>query len=250
MTRVSLRTILILGAVLAAALPAGVLGARAIWVGEREHRLEQVDANQVFADVLALTLEHFVHAHLNAVAAVAAEASAGPLDPSRLEAMLRRAVATSTAFDAGLVVDETGVTVSLYPPEMSRDGWARGTSFADHEWFREISAARRPIVDPAVLVAGVGSKPAVAIRAPILGQNGSFRGVVILTLELGEVGGISNRVNLGHSGEVLVTSADGVILSRPRREGEAIPSLGQDPVWAQLSRRPSGFIRSFATGRH
>jgi PAS domain S-box-containing protein len=247
--RVSLRTVLILGAILAAALPAGVLAARTIWLGEADQVREQAEDNQVLADALAVALEQFLQAHLNAVALVAAQVGGGgPLDQPRLEPLLRRTVATTPAFEAGFVVDAVGVIVGLYPPEMARKGWARGTSFADHEWFREMAGAPRPLIDRAILAPRAAGGSVVALRAPIAGPGGTFHGVVTLTLAVGEVGAIAGRVGIGESGEVVVTAADSTILSRPQPEGESPASLAQDPVWAHLSRRPSGVIASFTAG--
>jgi PAS domain S-box-containing protein len=245
MARVSLKTILILGAVLAAALPAGVLAARAMWVGEREYAPEQREDNRILADVLAVAFEQFLQAHLNAVALVAAEVSGGPLDRTRLEPLLRHAIAASPAFEAGLVVDESGKTVGVYSHERTSGGQGLGVSLADREWFREMSGIRRPLIERAIVSSRVTGKSTVALRAPILGPAGVFRGILTLTLDRSEIRAIASRVNIGHSGEVIVTSADGVILSRPQPEGEAFVSLAQDPLWAHLSRRPSGTIAAF-----
>lgn len=248
LARVSLKTVLVLGAVVAAALPAGVFALRSAWLDERERRAERADDNLVLAQALAVTFDQFLKSQLAAAALLAREAATGPLDQGRLGPILERTLASQPTFETILVVDRSGTSVAFQPLDKAPGGRALGIAFADHEWFGQVSRLRRPLVDQTVLADRVTGTPTVALRAPVLGSTGELRGIVAVSLNLREVAAMARRVTLGTSGYVTVAAADGLILAHPVAPLVARVSLATGPLWSRVGSRDSGHLPPFLDG--
>jgi hypothetical protein len=188
LSRMSLKSILVLGAVVAAALPAGVFAFRSAWTERQEHLEEQIQDNLIVARSLALTLDQFLQSQMAVVQALAAEIAHGPLDRTTLRSILERTHSAHAGFDTILVVDASGTSVALHPPEKTGEGMALGIPYADRPWFKKIADSRRPLLGEYTFAgramgprqgAGV-PRSALPAAAPVKTAPGSVRGPIFM----------------------------------------------------------------------
>lgn len=131
--RLSLRTILVGGAVLAAAIPAALVGI--VLVGSlRDSAIDEATARyELLAQGLASEHEQILGSHRHAAQMLALHLeearSLGGVAP-----LLARTRAVYPAFDAVAVIDPTGRVVASDPPETA-SGDATGIDLSGRPWF-------------------------------------------------------------------------------------------------------------------
>jgi methyl-accepting chemotaxis protein len=251
LSRLSLMTTLMVGAIVVALVPLAVLAigtaqeARELTVSGALHR------DELLAKGLAAEYEEFLSLRLKAVATTAAHAAAvEPFGPATLGPLLARTHAHYPLFATMLVVDATGATATADPPTAVEGQGTPASGHADRAWFRQMVQTRQPLVDRTVIVGKTTEAPIVVLAAPILDRAGRFRGAVAAELRLQEIQTSADRIRLGETGYAQVTTADGHALAH--RDRELVRQrfdYSRLPIWPLVSTRESGQIRSYVAAR-
>ena len=242
--RISLRAILITGAVLTAVAFTALVGFGSIRAVRSLTIATSLERNQLLAQELASDYEQFLRLHLAAVQTVARHAAAVPrLDMATLHPLLQR---TNSSYDAlwGIgIADHTGRLVAVDPPVTTEGKSAIGVDLSDRAWFREMQRTRGPVIDRRVVVGRVKATPTITVNAPILDEAGNLRGAVTGGLELGRVHELAERVRVGATGRASVASAEAVLFASgaPDLVNADVSGL---PLWARMT-SDSGRVPSY-----
>jgi PAS domain S-box-containing protein len=230
LSRVSLRTTLIIGVLATAVVVAAVSGLGSSDAVRQLIVASTLERHETLARNLAAQYEQFLGLHVQGVQMVAALAQAQPkLEATSLAPMLLRARETHPALQGISIVDQHG-RVLVADPTMAGQG--EGSDLSSSSLWRELLLARHPVVDKNVVVGRDGT-PTVTIVVPLIEGTGQFRGGVTGTLDLAHVQSLASRLRLGRTGKVSVASSDGVIFA-DADAGEVGRDLSRLPVWALL----------------
>ncbi len=249
--RLSLRTILIGGAILAAAVPAVLVGL-ALVGSIRDSVIREATARyELIAKGLASEYGQFLSSHRQAVRTLAdhvqeyrtfGERSVAPL--------LARTRASYPALLAIAIVEPSGQIVVSDPPTTEDGRSTAGIDVGDREWFRGVVRSRRPVVDSDVVSNRVRQGRAITISAPILDGYGELRGVITAGLDLAAIQVFADRVRVGQTGYAEAATARGTILAGPSREHVR---EGQDlsgfQIWGLVAHADSGQIPRYTGTR-
>lgn len=243
--RLSLKTILIGGAILAAIIPAALVGI-ALVSSLRESAIQDATARyELLAKGLAAEYEQFLRSHQRAVLTLAHHAGEHRALAERGVALLNaRTRADHPAFGVIAIVGPSG-RVLVSDPSTAVDGRsAADIDFSDREWFRELVRSRRPVLDPEVASNRIRQSPTITISAPIRDVDGGLPGAVVAGLELDAIQAIADRIRVGETGSAQTATARGTILAHENREFVRVVPSASPGTLPSRSRRGSCWTRS------
>jgi PAS domain S-box-containing protein len=243
-SRVSLRTLLIGGAVAMAVVFAVALGVGSLGAVRDRVVADTLERNEMLARGLAAAFDQFLALHLAAVKSAAAEIGpARRLDTDALVPILARFRTHHPAFVGIAVTGADGVVVASDPAMISSGRTAIGFDLSDRAWFRDLRAKPEATVDRRVLMAHVRPTPIVTVNAPLLDARGTMRGAVSAALDIDAVDRIAAAVKIGITGYAQVAAADGILLVHPRRDWvQERKDYSTSPIWAHVTRADAGRV--------
>jgi hypothetical protein len=181
--RLSLKTILISGAVLAALLPAGMIGI--VMVGSlHDSAIQEATARyELLAQSLASEHDRFLTAHRQAVQMLTREPG---LRSPAMAARLAQARANYPEFAAIAIVDSSGRVILADPPPVALDWLAAApVDLSARAWFQEILRSHLTVVHPEPEPSPVGaSRPGVPLAVPLSDGRGELEAVVAANLHI------------------------------------------------------------------
>ncbi len=245
--RFSVRTMLVCGAMLIAAIPALVMGLRSAYL-ERNNAIEdQIYENELLAKGLASEYGRFAEMHLSAIKTLAAHAAAlKALAASEVRALQARTLANYPSFDSSLVIASNGKSISYYPGATANGSTTAAVDLFDRPFFKEMRKARRATIDRTVMRGRVTGRLLVAVRAPIVDASGAFKGIASAAIDLEKVRAAADRIVIGRTGgATVVTSAGIVIAHRNRQFVQAQKDFSRLPIWPLVTAGISGRIPSY-----
>ena len=208
--RLSLKSILIGGAVLAAVIPAVLV--EIVLIGSlRDSGIQAAtEKHEFLAKGLASEYSQFLRSHRQAVITLAEHAEeSGAINAASLAPLLTRTRDGYSDFGMMAIVDPSGRIV-VSDPAMTEQGRSTvGIDISDQTWFREIVRTRQPLIDPDVVRGRVRQNLVVTIGAPIVDRAGGLRGVVMGGLELGAIQVLADRIRVGETGYAQVATVQG-----------------------------------------
>lgn len=125
----------------------------------------------------------------------------------------------------------------------SADPGAKGSVFSDREHFLVHSLAQRDnlfISKP--LLGRVSKRWTIQFTRPILDENGSFRGVIVLSVAPEHFSSLSRTIKLGEDTEILVVRQAGELLARSPATGAAFGAPVDRRMLPDLGSRSSGLF--------
>jgi signal transduction histidine kinase/CheY-like chemotaxis protein/HPt (histidine-containing phosphotransfer) domain-containing protein len=238
--RLSLKTILISGAVLAALLPAGMIGI--VMVGSlHDSAIQEATARyELLAQSLASEHDRFLTAHRQAVQMLTREPDLG--SPA-MAALLAQTRASYPEFAAIAIVDSSGHVIMADPPPVALEWLAAApVDLSARAWFQEILRSHLTVVHPEPEPSPIGaSRPGVPIAVPISDGRGELEAVVAAWLRLDAIQSLTSRIRFGSTGFALLTTSEGTLLAHERPDHVLERrSLAQLPVWPVVRARDSG----------
>ncbi len=247
--RLSLKTILIGGAVLAAAIPAVLVGI-ALVSSLHDSAIQEATARyELLAQGLASEHDRFLTSHRQAVQMLTRHMEdQRSLGDGEVALLLARTRASYPEFEAIALVDRSGRIVASNPSTTEDGRSTTGIDVSDREWFQEIVRSRRIVVHPDVEASRIRqSSLGLPIGAPISDGSGGFRGAVAAWLRLDAIQTLTDRVRFGHTGHAQMTTARGRLLAH---ESPAYVQERKDfsllPIWPIVASRDSGQIPRYA----
>jgi GAF domain-containing protein/CheY-like chemotaxis protein/HPt (histidine-containing phosphotransfer) domain-containing protein/HAMP domain-containing protein len=242
--RLSLKTILIGAAILAAVIPAALVeialvrSLRDSVIGEATERYE------LLARALASEYDQFLESHRRAIRTLADHVEEYRAFGERsVPPLLARTRTGYPALGSIAIVEPSGRIFVSDPPTAADGRGTAGMDVSDQEWFREVVRSRRFVVDPDVAVDRLSLGLTITISAPILDGYGVLRGVVSAGLELPALQALADRIRVGETGYAQATTARGTILAHHNweyvRERKDFSRL---PIWPLIMAADSGRI--------
>jgi signal transduction histidine kinase/CheY-like chemotaxis protein/HPt (histidine-containing phosphotransfer) domain-containing protein/putative methionine-R-sulfoxide reductase with GAF domain len=242
--RLSLKTILISGAIFAAVIPAVLVEIALVGSLHDSVIRAATERYELLAKGLASEYDQFLRSHQQAVRTLAdhveeyrafGERSVAPL--------VARTRARYPALGGIAIVDVSGSIVVSDPPTRPDGHSTVGIDVSNREWFRELVRSRRLVVDADVGVHRVGQERTITIGAPILDGYGTLRGAVTAGLKLAAIQALADRIRVGETGYAQAMTARGTILAHRNqeyvREGK---DFSQVSFWPLITAADSGQI--------
>ncbi len=247
--RVSLKTILIGGAILAAVIPAVLVGIALVGSLHDSAIRDATARHELLAQGLASEHDRFLTSHRQAVQMLTRHVeNHRSLGEGGVTPLLAQTRASYPEFAAIAILDPSGRVVASDPPTTEDGRSTTAIDLSDRAWFREIVQGHRVIVYPDVEVSGIRQSGfGLPIGAPISDGSGGLRGAVAAWLRLDAIQTLTNRIRFGNTGYALLTTAGGKILAhesaayvRERRD------FSQLPIWSVVRARDFGQIPRYA----
>ena len=209
--RLSLKTILIGGAVLAAVTPAVLVGIALVSSLQDSAIREATARYELLAQGLASEHDRFLTSHRQAVQMLARHMEdQRSLGDSGVAPLLARTKASYPEFEALAILDPSGRIVVSDPPMTANGRSTTAIDLSDREWFQELGRKRRIVVYPDVEVNPIRqSSFGLPIGAPISDGSGGLRGAVAAWLRLDAIQALTDRIRFRNTGYALLTSAGG-----------------------------------------
>ena len=247
--RVSLKTILIGGAILAAVIPAVLVGIALVGSLHDSAIRDATARHELLAQGLASEHDRFLTSHRQAVQMLTRHVeNHRSLGEGGVTPLLAQTRASYPEFAAIAILDPSGRVVASDPPTTEDGRSTTAIDLSDRAWFREIVQGHRVIVYPDVEVSGIRQSGfGLPIGAPISDGSGGLRGAVAAWLRLDAIQTLTNRIRFGNTGYALLTTAGGKILAhesaayvRERRD------FSQLPIWSVVRARDFGQVPRYA----
>lgn len=246
----SVRTLIILGGLLGAVVPAVILGIGSSVAVRQLIESEQAERAESQARNLARALDEFLLSRAQGLSAVAEHFSDADFsDPAALTAVLARMRRHLALVDRLILIDSRGDVLATEPPSEATAGSAR-SNVADRTYFREVMRTRAFFVDPGLLIGRASGKPLIILGAPVLVRTGSVRAVLAATLDGSDIQETARQFRHGLTGEAVVAAADGrVIAHEDPRAMETSRDYSRTPLWRDVGAGDAGLLRSFVDER-
>jgi len=247
--RWSLKTLLLVGAILISVIPAVVLGIGSARAVRALVTTDAMEESELLARGLASEYEQFVVLHFRAVTTAAAHAAAvEAFTAATLNPILARTRANYPAFTGMHVVDLSGKSIAYDPPTTADGKSAIGIDFSDRAWFKAILQTKQPLVDKSVVIAKGTKRLMVALSVPVFDSAGRLRGAVSAGLSLDQIQTLAGRIRRGRTGYTVVTTAQGQVLAHPEAgRVEKLEDFSKLAVWSLVTAKDSGQIPSYVS---
>ena len=144
--------------------------------------------------------------------------------------------------DRVFLADPTGTLMADTPALPA----VRGKNFAVRDWYRGVSNKWKPYVSDVYQRAAEPRYNVIAAAIPIKAEKEEVVGILVLQLQLNELVGWSNSIEVGPSGFFYVVDKKGQLATHPRRpsEGELVNYSGV-PVVQKVLRGQTGVETTF-----
>jgi len=247
LSRYSLRTLLLTGALLIAIIPLAVL-----WLGSARaiRTLSFADRTgnaEMLAQGLADDLDQFLTLHLQAATATAGHlGGVQPFTAQGLTPLLKQTRASFPAFSTCSVHDPAGRVIAS-DPLVGPDGKSIiGTDYSDRAWFKEVMQTKRPYIDRTVVFGKATKRFVVVLVAPIYDAQGRFLGLMASPLDLTRLGAITTRVRIGKTGYAVIATAQGAPLAhRNAAFVQEQRDLSKLPIWPLVTAKEAGPLPTY-----
>ncbi len=249
--RLSLKTILIGGAVLAAAVPAALV--QIVLVGSvRDSMIRATTARyELLAKDLASDYDQFLRSHRQAILTLADEVRVHrtPDEPTVASLLVRtrafypflETIAVVAPTGRILVADSAVASLALLPV---------GGDVSTRAWFDELVQRRRFVVNASAPTDPGLSDPVIMLGAPLVDDGGRLRGAVVAGLRLAAVQALAERIRTDESDRVHVATARGLIIVAGRRGPARTGSdVSVQPIWRLMTASDAGELPSFTGER-
>ena len=245
--RWSLKTLLLVGAILIGVIPVVVLGIGSARAMRALVIADAIEENELLAKGLASEYEQLLAMHLKAVTTAAAHvAVVEPFTAAALNPILARTRANYPAIPGVLVADLSGKSIAYDPPTTADGKSAIGIDFSDRAWFKAVLQTRQPFVEKSVLIAKGTKRLVVGISAPVFDSSGRLRGAVTAGLSLDQIQTLAGRIRRGTTGYAMVTTAQGQVLAHPEAgRVEKLEDISKLPIWSLVTAKESGQMPSY-----
>ena len=241
----NLKTLMIGAALIGAVVSAGVLGLASAVEFRRLTTEEALSRNTLLARNLAVSLSDFLQARVLYLTATAEHLAALPtFDRVDIEPVLARALKHFPLATGMFVATPEGIRMT--GDAATHDPAGIGTSYADRSYIREVLQTRKPAIDRAVIIGRAVKQPIVAMAVPVLGPNGTVRGIVVSGINVDNLQSLMDDYRHGKAGYAVVTSGDGtaIVHGDPQFDKDN-RDLSTTPIWSHVNARETGAIDSY-----
>ena len=244
LSRFSLKTLLIIGALIIGIIPAAVLGIGSARALRTSAIADAMERNEVLASGLASQYEQFVTLHLQAITAVAAQAATlDTFTPTSLTPIYARTLPHYPALTGLVGADLSGKGFAVTPVTGGELRVTTGVDYSDRAWFKEVVRTKQPFIDKVVTVGKTTKVPQVVIGVPVLDSSGKLKGVQTGALDLEDIGTAAARAAHGKTGQAVVMSAKAQPLAHPKEEFvREQKDFSKSPIWPLVTAKESGRI--------
>ncbi len=245
--RIPISRLLIMGGVVAAALPL-VLLVIGYTLNTRDVILATTLQNSERAAAEASDYINQLLVDRRAVLNLAAtELGADGLDLTTTSPVLDGIRENFPLFQRVLLVLPDGI-VRIASPSIAENGQSiTGTNVSDRDYVQVPLKTREPYVDPDVLVGKTTGVPIVVMSAPVIGPDGQVQGVLAGVIDLKYLTELTGRMHFGETGHAVVVTAAGTTVANQDLDlvlGRF--DFSQQAIWSFLEAGERGQIREYA----
>ncbi len=229
MKKLTLRSKLIIGGVLAVLIPLTVVGLFAINKSSSALLVLAKGQSELLAQTLAITADMFVDQEIILAEAIAAD----PMVKRAADAVYSSGVSGSTtelaALDdlLGRIYGKIGKEYNVFFLTDSKGGFIsdsdggasreKGVSVAEREYFQLVKQSGKTIVGSPVLSKTSG-KPIIVIAVPMKTDSGQFSGMFGVSLKLDSLSDKITQVKAGETGYPFMSDKNGMAIAHPNQE--------------------------------
>lgn len=247
LAKTSLKTIVVVGAIVVALIPAAILGfgsAQSI----RGFILNLLtNRDRFLAQTLASRVDEFLDSQVRLVklSSDLVMLQAG-FDNAALSPVLDAVRRSNPVVVRIFVTDSQGVSIAG-SPSTGPDGKSNlGVSYADRAYFQEALKSRQPAVDRRVLLGRAVKQRVVAMAAPIFDAGGQFKGVVALGVDVDSLNTLAQEIKVGRTGYAAIATGEGQPIAHgDQRILDEERDLTKLPVWRHLTSGQTGEIEAY-----
>lgn len=242
-----LRTLILIGVLAAAIVPAAVLGIGSAIEVRDLVRESQMGLSETIAGNVAARLEEGLRVRQSALALFADTfPSRDALSDSEGKDRLEVFHDNFKSFDEILVADPDGNVRVFSIGGALNESAGSVTNVADRTYFREVLRTQKPAVDPDVVISRITGKPALRMAAPILGADKSVQGVIIGVINIATIEEQMRSVNFPDAGHLVIAASRGnVIVHENQKFVTEQTDFSTYPIWSFVGKTSSGKIDSY-----
>lgn len=242
----SLRTIVIVGGIFCAIVPAAVLALTAA-IGLRTYILDDwLKQEEILAKTLTERFSQYLYGRDRMLSgAIDHLSTVEPFDRSALGPVLARKDSAFGDFDSLIVLDTRGNVLAAHS-RLFGASELLGRSFAGYGFFREVQRTQKSVVTTEPLAAGEGAAVNVIIAKPIVTPSGVLAGYGIAQIDMARSLRFANQLKHGTTGRATVANEFGIVV---QHEDESLVAQRADyshlPIWKLVSAGTQGQIPSY-----
>lgn len=238
---VRFRTLVLVGGLAGAILPAAVFGIGSAIEARRASAANEAALSHTIATNLASHIDQVLSMRLAALGALGDAFAAGSMqDTAAMEAVIKLMRDRIPGFYRVSITGLDGRVIATAP---SMPG-VIGFDTSDQDFFQEVLATKAPAIAPGVV--GLNDAPRIIVGVPMM-RGGDVRGVVVAAIELASIQADVAKVQYKDSGRVMVVDAEGKLIAHPDPEMvKARTDYSNRPIWQFVGAGDSGEILSFS----
>jgi methyl-accepting chemotaxis protein len=243
----NLKTLLIVGGLLAASIPAAILGIGSARAVRSLTASQTLNSDELLAKSLAGDYDQYLNLHLQAATTAASYIAAlRSLTPADLAPILKRIRTNYPTLSTAFVTLPSGRSIA-YDPPTAADGKSNvGQDYSDRAYFQDVMRTKAPVIDKTVIFGKAAKQLLVVVAAPILGEDGRLLGMFAAGLELARLDPIAAHMRIGKTGFAAAATAQGLLLVHPdRKRVEALEDISKRPVWTLVNAKTTGQLPAY-----